>query len=1704
MSFGYWFGDKLGFVEKGPLDFRYSIPDSGLPFEHRASGIERAGPIEPAPMPRPELAPAEPIPTEPVSSSAVSGTPLSWQGALFLVWLAVVIVMCLLLLQRAIFVRGLIAQAEESTGSLIDAMQYCCQQIAVKRKVSLKISPNASSPAVCGLFRPVILMPQKLASNLGSDRLQVVLMHELAHVKRADLWVNLAQTVLQIVYFYNPLLWLANAIIRRVREQAVDEAVLVAMGDAAQQYPQTLLEVAKLAFRQPALSLRLIGVVESKSALASRIKHILNRPIPKSAKLGILGLLVVILAAVILLPMAGEKIETGQGPQREMTLVLGWNGQQVRIPAPVVFPEWGRKTKEFKRWHRTKDMRTFTTYDKDGYKYVARAHGFVKLSNGQLKEDIPFVQRFRPDGELEADSTYINGEPADWRLYDEQGQKKVYVANYPGGEDRKRGVVFYGPGGAEIKKWQVSEFDVVYAEMVTDPNGRSYFSHYLKELIHSPYARTFSATLSKGVTVELIGLCEHPSEGKQWWGLDGRSIAKPYDRLDYTEHSQDSKLYEIAYRLFGSDDITFTIYSNDAVIGYAGPYSLSQRAKGLNIQSADNAYGAILLVKPDAESILLEIGAGREADWQTLCTQSSPVDKTGTAGPGVLFRPAIEKDGKTYITIAHLVKDRQIRVVAVDHLGQLHKPEGFSNTTSNELGSCQARFNLPADQIKEIQFQTQKFQRVTFKNVSLKPGVKTGLQIEFEKAAVQVEVLTDTPPVALDLDSGKLMQLDKDWPDEYDVGWDNDAGGSLFTKPDGPVKMLPIIDAKNFAEALSIATQEIESLKQRGIKGVPAEQSKYILVKTSQDNIAVVEVQEFDEGKAKIGWQIIQQAIEKTDVQIDVEKGAVQVEYEGSASRLEFRIAPDTVSIGLGPEEIDQYKKDLIGNGPWAAKQRGDEFAWLEIKSGVTLSGPLIIEECRGNKYLLLHNSEPFVMLPERGWSLQKVAAVTDEMSRPAIRVDFDTKGGELFYELTNSNIEKALAIIMDAKVVSAPTVKTAIRSSAIIAGNFTEQEVRQMVQALRNGMLPATTRAPRKAGEDGSSQGKVLDPDDFCTYALGVWNKPFNVLSQRPDDWWIAFDLDFPNKEDVWVQLSKLGFSTDADPQEVFEKAGRGDLYVSEPNKILTLRGTIMAPLKVPERKSVTEQLFGRITRMKVGEVLEQIREYRSTHALEQTLRFRVQPGEHYALLRPDGLLAAMEIYEHLWAQFVPLGFVSVHESGVQSKDRQQYPGQSSIRAVDNKATLASGLSVELLGVTYIPVTEQLWWRPDGSPLPQAPFDDVSNTPSVDPNWQQLAHYTVAIQIKGKPPQEVGLLKWDFTDAVYAGTTSAYANEKHIYYENIHAAATEFPKAVEKTTLRLGIVGGDWETIFAGSHHGFYEKGKDTVHVKTPERAGDPGSVGPDEKGLHIEVTYNITDRDFRVVAVDNDGKVHLSSRSGSGGTANLRRTTASFPDLTHDRLQEFRFQVRPYEWTEFRDISLRPRKEALALAEQQKAAKQKETEEWLGRGQIRRIRQQILVLRYSRLNHINEPCVEQTEAISAMRELVEIGQAAVPELTAELQLAEHWLEKSLIAFVLRAIGDERAVPALIEALGKSNYRGEYGIYVKDDELAKFMLDHQHRTPDESDRLFSAIIIACPVIEIAKALEKITGHSEGPDRFSPEAAEAVKQRWQNWWDRKR
>ncbi len=226
--------------------------------------------------------------------------------------------LAVLLLQRAWFVRGLIAQSEPAAGKLTAILNDCCRQLGIRKRIELKISQNSLSPAACGLFNPKIILPSSLLACFSRDELQTAILHELAHIKRGDLWINFLQTVLQIVYFYNPLLWLANAIVRRIREQAVDETVLVYLGDKAKTYSSTLVDIAEIAFTRPTLGLNLIGVVESKKALIHRIKHVTSRPFPKSAKLGFAGLAAIVIIAATLLPMAkanrkdSEVVETKQ------------------------------------------------------------------------------------------------------------------------------------------------------------------------------------------------------------------------------------------------------------------------------------------------------------------------------------------------------------------------------------------------------------------------------------------------------------------------------------------------------------------------------------------------------------------------------------------------------------------------------------------------------------------------------------------------------------------------------------------------------------------------------------------------------------------------------------------------------------------------------------------------------------------------------------------------------------------------------------------------------------------------------------------------------------------------------------------------------------------------------------------------------------------------------------------------------------------------------------------------------------------------------------------------------------------------------------------------------------------------------------------------------------------------------------------------
>ncbi len=300
-----WVGGRLpekaivSFVPASGAVVREAAPPAALtPMETTAPPI-RANDYSP-------LQAAERIAAPPMSSAApVQSVVLpTWQALVLLAWTAAVILMVVLLIQRVFFVRALLAQSQEAPDALDALLEQCRRHMGVHSVAGVRLTGLSASPSVCGLLRPMILMPEHMTRQLDMPQLRSVLFHELAHIQRGDLWINLLQTLLQIVYLYHPLLWWANARIRAIREQAVDEAVLVALGANAEEYPRTLLSISRLAFGRPVLSLRLLGVVESKRALTARIRYMVSRPFPTSARLSLLGLAAIVVMAVVLLPMA--------------------------------------------------------------------------------------------------------------------------------------------------------------------------------------------------------------------------------------------------------------------------------------------------------------------------------------------------------------------------------------------------------------------------------------------------------------------------------------------------------------------------------------------------------------------------------------------------------------------------------------------------------------------------------------------------------------------------------------------------------------------------------------------------------------------------------------------------------------------------------------------------------------------------------------------------------------------------------------------------------------------------------------------------------------------------------------------------------------------------------------------------------------------------------------------------------------------------------------------------------------------------------------------------------------------------------------------------------------------------------------------------------------------------------------------------------
>jgi len=152
-------------------------------------------------------------------------------------------------------------------------VRRAARRVGCRRSVRLLWTDELDVPATTGLIRPTVLLPE-VADRWLMERREVVVMHELVHVRRMDWAARIVARLVTAVHWFDPLAWWASSRLDREQERACDEAVLGA-GIRASTYASHLLEIARVAAPRAALSVPALELTR-RTEVEDRIMHVLD------------------------------------------------------------------------------------------------------------------------------------------------------------------------------------------------------------------------------------------------------------------------------------------------------------------------------------------------------------------------------------------------------------------------------------------------------------------------------------------------------------------------------------------------------------------------------------------------------------------------------------------------------------------------------------------------------------------------------------------------------------------------------------------------------------------------------------------------------------------------------------------------------------------------------------------------------------------------------------------------------------------------------------------------------------------------------------------------------------------------------------------------------------------------------------------------------------------------------------------------------------------------------------------------------------------------------------------------------------------------------------------------------------------------------------------------------------------------------------
>lgn len=228
---------------------------------------------------------------------------LDWRQLLVLAWAIGSAAGFARMLAAGVAIKRLRREARRLTDPGIGALK---ESLGIRREVEVFETRGETVPMTFGLIRPAVFLPAG-ASEWSEERRRMVLLHELAHVRRYDVAAHLLARIAASLYWWNPLAWVALRGSLKERERATDDLV-IGVGERASDYAGHLLAIAR-GLHSPLAAGLAVGIARP-SQLEGRLKAILDSRVNRRP-LGRASLpAAALLTAVIVVPLAAFQAQT--------------------------------------------------------------------------------------------------------------------------------------------------------------------------------------------------------------------------------------------------------------------------------------------------------------------------------------------------------------------------------------------------------------------------------------------------------------------------------------------------------------------------------------------------------------------------------------------------------------------------------------------------------------------------------------------------------------------------------------------------------------------------------------------------------------------------------------------------------------------------------------------------------------------------------------------------------------------------------------------------------------------------------------------------------------------------------------------------------------------------------------------------------------------------------------------------------------------------------------------------------------------------------------------------------------------------------------------------------------------------------------------------------------------------------------------------